>query len=74
LKKTKDQFAGPLDDKRDEEDVEQEEPTQNPKGLQSRIIHKRRRLLNVDANPILDHLQNPIPNPIELLNNGNSLL
>jgi hypothetical protein len=42
LRKTKDQFARPSSDKKDEEDVEHKEFTPNPKGLQSWTIHQRR--------------------------------
>jgi hypothetical protein len=66
LRKTKDQFVRPLGDKRDEEDLKQEEHAPNPKYLQFRIVHQKRRLLNVDANPSLDLLQNPILDPIKL--------
>lgn len=69
LKKTKDQLVKPLGDKYDEEDLKQEEPPPNLEALQSRIVHMWRWLLNINANPNLDFLQNPIPNPIEFLSN-----
>jgi hypothetical protein len=74
LKKTKDQSVRPLSDKHDEEDLEQKEPLPIPKVLQSRIVHRRRQLLNIDIDPSLDLLQNPIPNPIKFSSSHNSLM
>ncbi len=74
LRKTKEQLAGPSNDKRNEEDLEQKEPLPNPKALCFRTIHQKRQLLNIDTNPSLDLFQNPILDPIKFLSSNNSFM
>jgi hypothetical protein len=74
LKRTKDQSVGPLGDKRDDEDLKEEEPTPNPKGLHSQIVHQKRKLLNIDADPSLNLFENPIPDPIKFPGSDNTFM